>query len=83
MSIIIKISQSDLGTHIQHFKYFCSNFKVGFPVINYMYFMDSKTGDLTNYWPVFKITVAAQHWFISIINSPRLLWFCFLSLVSS
>ena len=44
--------------------------------------MDSKTIVLTSNWPPFENTMATQHCFVSIINSPRLLYFCFLILVS-
>ena len=44
-------------------------FSLGSPVVIYMYFMNSKTGVLTSFWPFLDNTLAAQHWFASIINS--------------
>ena len=44
-------------------------FSLGSLVVIYMYFMNSKTGVLTSFWPFLDNSVAAQHWFASITNS--------------
>ena len=44
-------------------------FSLGSPVVIYMYFMNSKTGVLTSFWPFLDNSVAAQHWFASKITN--------------